>query len=222
MLVYPKDETTDFLKGIPDFLFNLHGEESFIYQRLGFSVKEHRECIEAIERLSHNSLVVFLGHGRSDALLGAMDYERFDFVTQDKLHIFQQKKVFFLSCRSSELLQDQGIEGIGFGHLLSSPSELNDINLQSTYRYLYAYHGVPDSSSITTFNDYLVRIVCSSLNDYIVQDLTLEGLYLNLKLRLNKAIADLIQNNSPVSVQNTVNLLLKAKMEMRLFKFKIP
>lgn len=219
MIVYPQDETTDFLQGIPNFLSDLHGKESFIYQRLGFSDREHLSCIEAIESLSHNSLVVFLGHGRSDALLGAIHYERFDFITQDKLHIFNQKKVFFLSCRSSELLQGQGIEGIGFGHLLSSPTELNDTNLRSTYRYLYSHQGVPDSISISQFNDYLVRIVGSSLNDYIVQNLTLEGLCLNIKLRLNKAIADLIQTNNPTSVQNTVNLLLKAKMEMRVFKF---
>lgn len=47
MLVYPKDETTDFLEGIPNFLFGLHGKESFIYQRLGFSDKEHINCIIA-------------------------------------------------------------------------------------------------------------------------------------------------------------------------------
>lgn len=217
LLIYPQDETTDFLQGIPDFLFERHGKERFVYLRLGFNIKEHQECISLIERCTENSLVIFLGHGRSDGLLGAMDYERFDFITQTNLYVFKRKQVLLLSCRSSELLQNQEIEGIGFGHLLSSPSELNEDGLQRTYHYLYSQHGVPDSKAITKCNDLLVRIVRASLHDYIVQNLTFKALHLNLKLRLNRAIVKLIRENDPTSVRNVVNLLLKAKTEMRLF-----
>ena len=217
LLIYPQDETTNFLQGIPDFLFEKHGEEGFVYQRIGFSVKEHRSCINLIEGFSENALVIFLGHGRSDALLGAFDYERFDFVTRGNLHVFKNKRVLFLSCRSSELLHNQGIEGIGFGHLLSSPSELNDNDIRRQYSYLYSMDDMPDSSTINQFNERIVRIVRASLHDHISQNLTLQELHLNLKLRLNKTIATLIQENEPSSVRNLANLLLKAKTEMCLF-----
>lgn len=217
LLIYPQDETTNFLQGIPDFLFERHGKDRFVYQRLGFDVKEHQECISLIEKFSENSLVIFLGHGRSDALLGAYDYERFDFVTPINLHVFKRKRVFFLSCRSNELLQNQGIVGIGFGHLLSSPNELNENGLRQTYSYLYSQYGVPDSVAITQFNDLIVRIVRTSIHDYMVQNFTFKSLHLNLKLRLNKAIVKLIQENDPASVRNVANLLLKAKTEMKLF-----
>lgn len=217
LIIYPQDETTDFLQDIPNFLFDKHGKERFIYQRIGFSVKEHRSCINLIEKFSKNSLVIFLGHGRSDALLGAMDYERFDFITEEHIHIFKGKQVFFFSCRSEELLQGRGIEGIGFGHILSSPDELTDNDLRRQYSYLFSTLGMPDSPTINQFKKLLVNIVRESLHDHIARHLSNQELYFNLKLRLNKTIATLIQENEPAKVRNLVNLLFKAKTEIRLF-----
>lgn len=220
LLIYPQDETTNFLQGIPDFLFERHGVGRFFYHRIGFSANEHRSCINLIEGFSENALVIFLGHGRSDALLGAYDGiydERFDFVTRGNLYVFKSKKVFFLSCRSSELLHNQGIDGIGFGHILSSPNELNEDDIRKQYLYLFSEHGVPDSFAIEQFKERLVSIVCASLHAHISQNLTFQELYFNIKLRLNKAISTLIQENEPSSIRNLVNLLLKAKTEMRLF-----
>lgn len=218
LLIYPQDETTDFLQRIPNFLFKRNGEDRFIYQRLGFSDVEHLNCIKMIEQLPDDSFVIFLGHGRSDQLLGALDYERFRFVNHELRYIFKSKKVFFLSCRSREFLLDQGIEGVGFGNLLTSTSELNDPTNQRHYSYLYSAIGTPDSFAIQQFNEQIVNISCTSLHDYIAQNLSMEELYFNLKLRFNKVINKLIREFDPPSVRNVANLLYEAKTEMRLFK----
>jgi hypothetical protein len=217
LIIYPQDGTTDFLQGIPNFLFERLGRERFIYQRIGFSNYEHDKCIEIIEKFHSNSTVIFLGHGRSDALLGAFDEERFNFATHDNISIFKNKNVFFLSCRSRDYLNNQGINGIGFGHILTSTSELNDVNIRRQFSFLYSSQGMPDSPSIDRFKEILVNIVSLSLYEYINLNCSISQLYTNLNIRFNKYIVSLIKENDPLLICNLANLLFKAKSEIRLY-----
>lgn len=218
LIVYPQDETTSFLQAIPDFLFEKHGEDRFIYHRLAPRILHHKECITLIEELPSSSIIIFLGHGRSDALLGALGDERISFIDSDNLQVFKGKMVFFLSCRSNELLFEQGIEGIGFGHLLTSSNELDDpINLQK-YWYLKDDMGFPDSMAINEFKISLTKICKESLHELIQKKLNINELHVNLKIRFNHEIANLLlHTQQPLLVKNQVNLLVDAKNYMQFF-----
>lgn len=216
MIIFPQDQTTDFLQTIPDLLFEKHGEGRFHYKRIGFSHPEHTKCRQSVEELPDDSFVLFLGHGRRDALLGAFDYERFDFIRQEHLHIFRRKKVFFLSCHSKNFLSNQNIEGVGFDHLLTSTNDLGDEIYRRKYAYLTSAGG-NDSKSVYQFSDKLAVICGASLNDLVSKSLSLSEFYKHLKIRFNKEIATLILKNNPTKVKNIANLLLAAKNEMQYF-----
>jgi hypothetical protein len=94
-----------------------------------------------------NGLIVFLGHGRSDKLFGAkantydaeisedklaenpdLKYYNDDFINLTNIEIFTEKKVFCLSCNSSEIIGKKAVENgatvfIGFGDVPTSTDE---------------------------------------------------------------------------------------------------
>lgn len=218
LLIYPQDETTDFLQGIPDFLFDKHGEARFIFRRVSVEENSHQECHSTIAQLSFGSLVIFLGHGSSYALMGARTsrVQENILISRENLSLFEGKEVLFLSCRSSELLKNQGILGIGFGDLVTDMSEVVSRREHEIDAYRHPNGDIVEQD-IQRANELLVEVIRRSLHDAILDGLSLPDLYLHLKLRFNRSIFNLIKENAPSQVRWIANLLLEAKTEMKLF-----
>ncbi|MBI5914237.1 MAG: caspase family protein [Bacteroidetes bacterium] len=216
VIIHPCDESTDFLEAITTLLIKQFGAEHFHYHRIGFHAGSHRECVEFVSSLPDETFVFFMGHGRSDALLGAFsdDFPRELLVTKEQASVFHRKKVFLLACRSEELLREQGISGIGFGNLLTDMGEVNQAReLRQNWN---AYYNV-QPNDIARFRSILVSIVGKSIAKFFIKQMTLEQLHLLLKLHFNKAISKLILSGIPSQNQGLANLLYEAKSQMRLF-----
>lgn len=218
LLIYPQDKSTDFLQGIPNFLFDKFGEQRFIFRRLGFTEEAIQECRALIGQISLGSFVIFLGHGSSIALMGARTshLQESVLINRDQISLFQKKEVLFLSCRSSDFLKNQEISGIGFGDLITDMSEVIGRRDHEFDAYRHPKGDIREED-IHQFNEFLVDVVRLSLHDAIKNGLSIQDLYLRLRLRFNRFIFNLIKENKPTDVRWIANLLLEAKTEMKLF-----
>lgn len=218
LLIYPQDDTTNFLQGIPDFLFERFGKQRFIRHRIGISDTETQECISNIQKAPDDSFIIFLGHGSSQGFMNARIEEHPPklLIERSNSHILHGKDVFSLSCRSSEFLKNQQIKGIGFGDLITEWGEV--INRRESEIGAYRHSkGDIQKADIDHANTHLVNVVRHSLNEAISYNLSLQELHLQLKLRFNQTIFKLINEKKPMQVRWIANLLLEAKNEMKLF-----
>ncbi|MEM8525965.1 MAG: hypothetical protein AAGG68_15105 [Bacteroidota bacterium] len=117
--------------------------------------------------------------------------------------------MFCLACKSREFIDKGNIHGIGFGNLPTSMTEVNQARQGNVNRY----YGV-QNQDINTFNEILVSVVKRSIADFILKSLTFHQFYLELKLRFNRSIIKLIQENEPKEMESLVNLIYEAKTEM--------
>jgi len=218
LLIYPQDESTDFLQGIPDFLFERHGERRFIHHKVSIAETDALKCLTQIEQASSTAFVIFLGHGSSKGLMGARSEGRDPelLIAGSNSHILKSKDVFLLSCRSSDFLKSQKLNGIGFGDLTTEWGEVHSRRESESDAYRHSKGDIREAD-IANANSLLVNIVCHSLHDAIIHQLSLRDLHLRLKLRFNQTLFRLIKENKPSQVRWTANLLLEAKTEMNLF-----
>lgn len=218
LIIHPQDSTTDFLQGITNFLFDKYGEQRFVFHRPGIGEIEAQSCRSLIEQMPLSSFILFIGHGSSSSLMGARTHRITEniLIHRDHLSLFERKNVMFLSCRSSDFLKNRGISGIGFGDIITDMSEVISRREHETNAYRYPKGDITEED-IRKSNELLVDIVKRSLNDYLIEELSLFNLHFRLKLRFNKAIFNLIGENKPSHTRWVANLLLETKTEMKLF-----
>lgn len=151
LLIHPYDRTTLFLDRIKN---NLVSEfDSDVHY---FSIKpndaSHTRCLEKIKSHSSNGIIIFLGHGRSDKLYGSKGdfygngeavspeainenpekyYYNDNFINNDNIEIFKDKKVFCLACNSNdkigEYAKEKGVKVFfGFGFIPTSEGEFRE------------------------------------------------------------------------------------------------
>ena len=190
-IIFPKDDTTDFLNDIVNEI-NKYGE--CVVHRLETS-KDHDEIFGIIRDVDDSDLVLFLGHGTSNALSGAFTPStQFGPLIKDlQLKLFQRKRVILLSCRSSEYLIKYGKEcklksAIGFPNLITdwldveypeNPKEVEGIS----------------KTDVDYFRKAIIRIISKSLSDYLKSDLSFYGLHNRIKQRASVELSVLYKNS---------------------------
>jgi hypothetical protein len=146
LIVHPYDKTTLFLNSIKNSLEYSFNDDVY-YFNIETNDSSHKKCLEIIDRHPTNGLIIFLGHGRSDALQGSkadefspsLDWEDIaqfpdlyyfneNFITKRNAHVFSGKKVFCLACNSNAKIAEYAIEKgattfLGFGNIPSSIEE---------------------------------------------------------------------------------------------------
>lgn len=101
-IIYPNDPTTDFLKKIPEKLSQELGEKVSILE-LTSDKEDLLRAKQYIENSSPNTFYIFLGHGTHLSLAGAsLSGTNPYFIVNDNLSIFREKRLFSVSCKSSE------------------------------------------------------------------------------------------------------------------------
>jgi len=147
LIIHPKDQTTRFLDKIKHHL--LHEFNGKIHHfNIQFSDVSHIQCMDRIQKHPDGGLIVFLGHGRSNALSGSCSpnydslmvsleaeienpetfYGKEIFIDEQNVDVFRNKNVFCLACNSNDKIAKKAIEKganvfLGFGDIPTSNAE---------------------------------------------------------------------------------------------------
>ena len=204
LIIHPNDNTTFFLEKIKKNIvkrfkgdvhyFNVHPNDN-----------SHEMCLERIQKHSEDGFIIFLGHGRTDKLYGAVGkkygvfandelmlenpsdyYCKELFIDKSNIAIFSSKKVFCLACNSNELGKlaiEKGAKSfLGFGDIPSSYEEfLNDhkahnISLKLVYKMRYE----------------LIYIIKTGLEYAIINSYSFGQLHNLLQFIINQRIATIL------------------------------
>lgn len=185
-IIHPVDETTDFLCEIYDHL----SSESFNLLRIA-TRQDHSLFFENPPK---EDVVLFLGHGTSTALNGAMTsaYEHKIFISETQLTVFEGKDVILFSCRSDQYIRkffnsSKLRTAIGFPNMITDKDEIEH------YEDPERAEGLT-KDDIEIFRKILVTIMAGSLKDFIEKDLSVIEFLNRIIIRTNVAIIKLFKN----------------------------
>jgi len=192
-IIYPQDESTDFLVKIIEDLQQIASSHINLIRLENRN--QHEVFWKEIQSMPDDELYMFLGHGGSESINGAStsDCNFGPLIEENQLQLFRNKKVVFLSCRSNEFLEDFGRNcgvksGIGF------PDMITDIyDVQSAY-----FNPVIKNiqlEDLVKFKKILVRLFTESIIAYSDNKLTLFGLYHRIKLMTAIELLTLVKKN---------------------------
>lgn len=206
--IYPFDESTNFLMPIYKYLENTDGFKGLRISENGDNINS---CYELIQSCSSNAIIVFLGHGCSHCLYYGNKQSLID---KDKFNIFSSKRIFLLSCRSSDFIEnqkpDQVNSYIGFGDLLTDWTEV----LSERESNSFAYKDMSEDI-ISLFKDFLVRSILESFSNFILFNKDFQYLHLQIKLRFNRKFCGLLRDKNDVKSNRIyANLLFESKNEI--------
>ncbi|WP_294670596.1 hypothetical protein [uncultured Fluviicola sp.] len=186
-IIFPKDSTTDFLEEIVNYLEDNLITSSIKVFRLK-SEADHRLILDNGQALfSEDSTVLFMGHGMSSAISGALtiDYNHGVLIQETELSLFQKRRLILLSCRSNEFILKYSwgakLKGsIGFPNLVTDD---------------YDRYGTEDrwinevtERDIENYRNDIVDVLKYSLEDYLEQKLSFFQLYKRIKLRAQRKL----------------------------------
>ncbi|MFC0774278.1 hypothetical protein [Terrimonas alba] len=213
-IIYPQDETTQFLVRIPEIIRSRFGPESIQLTKIYPDEKSHSSSIDFIENLPDESIVLFMGHGEDDCLFGAEGphFPRKKLIDRANIKIFGNKYLFCLSCYSSLFLKatfrfSNIIHSVGFGSLPTEMSEVeNDKRMIS--------QGV-NIAVIKSYKNTLVELTAAAFCDMLDYRFPFYEISNYFLLRLNKKISEVILNDkSDKEARILADLLFKMKSEM--------
>lgn len=204
LIIHPNDNSTKFLCRIKNHLL-----QNFEGQIHHFNIypndRSHVLCIDRIQKNPKNGLIIFMGHGRSDGLSGAIggnfssfisydamvdqpeeSYNKEYFIDKDNVNAFSNQKVFCLACNSKEEIGHIAVEKgakvfLGFGNIPTSLSEFNSKERIS-------------NDSVSKMKAEITYIVKTSLVYAIKSKLTFEELLNLICFITNQRIADILIN----------------------------
>lgn len=223
LCIYPDDSSTRFLDRIQYYL-KQHMLEVFHCYKVKPNQESHDRCIARLHYRTEEELVIFLGHGRSDSLYGANNYQRaldssYDFegeyendsfINRDNISVFSGKKIFCLSCNSAEKLgrlayQNGAKAFIGFGDIPTDDISIPEIGRR--LRFLTA-----------RFKGEVSWIVKSSLVYSIKNNYDFFQLISLVRLLTNKRINEIIITHKNLRERRLLaDYLYNFKNEMELF-----
>jgi len=234
LIVHPYDKSTSFLERIKNHL-QAELQDNLHY----FSVKpnevSHAQCIETIKRFSGNGLLLFMGHGKSNCLYGAKgDYygtlenelvkaeepDKYfyedNFIDENNLGVFKDKKIISLSCNSNGQIGRKSIESgakvfLGFGDLPTSIEELEEQGQKSKSGISL---GRIEQALKTEVND----IIKKSVRIGIIKNYSFSELVDLIYFVTNQKISHYLVNQKKVSERKLIaNYLYTFKKEIKIY-----
>ncbi len=196
--IYPDDVTTRSLNNIPYFL-NKNFHSIFHCFKVKPNDKSHDDCLKRVQSGSEE-FVIFLGHGQSNKLFGAISrntdiittdfssqYKSDNFINKGNIEVFKGKNVFCLSCYSNEYLGKWAYENgansfIGFGNI---PTDWED-SYEKTFL---------SKKDFYLHRRLITEIVLNSLLIAINEKYNMGQLVSLIKILTNNYIFELIKGN---------------------------
>jgi len=202
--IFPKQKSTEFLQPIYDILV----KSDVVCYNIDTTVTEEVEGM--FEYINNNILeddaIYFLGHGTSYCLYGTNMEE---LINQDNIGILKGKRLFLLSCRSTDLINSEKYKNaIGFPNLPTSMEDIMDIRTNEDPYYL----GDIDEDDINAYNSLLVRIVCEALKTSSLSDMS--RFESKIKMYANIEIVKLLTEKSDLHYRDIANLVYEFKTDM--------
>lgn len=224
LIIHPYDKTTFFLNDLKNHLVQIFRDDIIVFD-IGTNDESHIECIKVINSHPENGLIIFLGHGRSDAIAGSkgdwftpdaeweelakhpdLFYYKETFIGKNNSNILKGKKVFCLSCRSREKISEYLAENevttfLGFGDIPTSFGEFNE-------------HVTP--AAVNAMQRELNYIIKTSLTLCLSKGLTFEELLNYIHFITNQRISDILINEKHFEERHLLvdNLYLLKKEAM--------
>ncbi|WBV59899.1 hypothetical protein PFY12_12700 [Chryseobacterium camelliae] len=188
----------------------------------------HNECLKIINEMV-GKFIIFLGHGRSDALYGACGdqgdnifisddlkeedpiyYDRQDFITIENSNVFNQNIIFSLSCNSNIIKKSIGESSIRNGAV----SFVGFGNIQTDYEIDKNF----TKREIAIFNGILVKIIKKSIVYAYQKKYTVEKLTDIIKIMTNKEINCLLTKHKGIKYRHRIAChLYNFKNEIQIF-----
>ena len=213
-IIYPSDSTTEFLLEIHNEIIEKTGVECINLIRIEASEEAYLEGISLIKKISHNSIILFMGHGQNDLLFGgeSLEFPKKPLIRKSDIRIFERKYIFSLSCYSNELFRStfnfSNINNsIGFGSL---PTEMTEVDNNKRLKEL----GINDSI-VKRYKEILVEIVSLSFIRLVIRGISFFELSNYFSLLLNKKISEIILNDkTSCDSRILADLLFQMRSEM--------
>lgn len=207
LIIHPEDNSTKFLDKIKSDLVKNHSE--LIHH---FNIKPNDssklKCIETIQKYPKGSLIIFLGHGKSNCLYGSkgkfygyketvsdeainennhLYYYDDKFIDESNIEVFKNKNVFCLACNSNGRIGNEAIKTgantfLGFGDIPTSIFEFEE-----KYKYV-------SNDLVRYMKSEINYIVKKSLNISINNCLTFEELHYYITFITNQRISEILVN----------------------------
>lgn len=206
-VIHPEDPTTGFLNEIIIFLQNEFIEKVVIISPPIEAGAEYIEYTLQEASISENDFILFLGHGRSDALYGVPNTDSTKTVVislEDAERIFSGKNVVLFSCNSNQLCTRIGSDMksyVGFGNM---PTDWNEIMAErdiGEYNYL---SGLTEAS-LDKFKSILINMMIKISAKFLSTSNFSREAYLTLRMELNKALIE-ITSDKTIPLEERIEL----------------
>lgn len=187
IVIHPPDRTTEFLGGITKAFGQV---EEIVLLEPGANYEALTLDKELSEIYQDGDIIFFLGHGRSDALYGALDDkgQRTILLTRDQVRgILANRNGVLFSCHSASLLKKIGSDVnkyVGFGNMPTDWDEIMAHRDIADFQYL---SNLTDNS-LGKFRSILVAIVVATRFSLTKSSNFSREVYLTLRLELNMAM----------------------------------
>ena len=231
LIIHPEDSSTKFLNKIKNNLLYKHNE---LTHHFNIKPKESSKikCIETIQQYPKDSLIIFLGHGKSNSLYGSkgkyydnkesisndainenphLYYYDENFIDENNIEVFKNKNVFCLSCNSNGKIGNLAIESgaktfLGFGDIPTSISEFKE-------KYDYVSNDL-----VRYMKSEINYIIKRSLNICIHKNLTFEELNNYIVFITNQRISEILINQKKNAERcKLTNNLYFFKSQIKIF-----
>lgn len=233
LIIHPYDKTTIFLEDIYNTLLTEMSEYISVF-KIEPTYNSHSKALREIKEAKYET-IIFMGHGRSYSLFGAkgdhyseelevtdiemnsnsyLFYEE-QFIHHYNIHHFENKKVFCLSCRSSDMIGNWAISignakvFIGFGSIPTDEIDYKENEVITPN----------DIENMNLFRQMLNQIILNSFLMTLKNKMTFEQLMLLIKINVYKTIFNLFQDSlvKEDNKRKIANNLLIFKKEMKIF-----
>lgn len=206
LCIFPSDET---LSSFNPLIEKINKEIDVIKME----VDDMGNVLEKLRILPDNADILFIGHGASHCLYGAIeDGEKTIFINSKNVEILKNKNIIALSCRSSEFLYTHRHlfnSYLGFGNIPSDWEEvlaerdLGDINYLATI----------DKNDLQYYVDKITTISIYGLLNFLVHR-SFEKTYLDYRMNFNKYIYELALNKERENFKGLIKLFFETKNDM--------
>ncbi|MEM6298114.1 MAG: hypothetical protein AAF740_05430 [Bacteroidota bacterium] len=233
LIIHPHDKSTSFLERIRNYLsFEL--QNSVHYFNIKPNELSHNECLKVIKDFPSSGLVLFMGHGRSNCLYGAVgdDYgtmpsedailehpDRYfsneNYINLENVGVFREKKVIALTCNSNDQIGREAIRSgakvfLGFGNLPTSIEELKEEGEQEK-------RGLSLSTVEKALKSEINYVIKKSIVIGITKNHSFGELMNVIWFVTNQRISDYLVNKKTISERKVIaNYLYRFKREIKI------
>lgn len=213
--IYPKDQSTDFLKPVYEQLKQISYFTGYCFDTI---VSQETQKLYNSLYFDKDSMLIFLGHGSSNKLYGSVDKLNKKQVLFNETNIDHIKDLDFIciACRSNEFAQKYFKNYMGFGDITSDFSEVIAERNLGDPNYLEWAHEFDITNFRNLFVESLKNAILTSRCSSIV------SLYKMLKLSINKQIANLLLEKNMPNYRHLADMLYTIQTEMEYRVKSVP